>query len=355
VIVRLRLFVCLTLLALAACTAPTYTPLLQGSSGGPAETVFVATTRAEDDTGRFTGERGRGTTYLSVPVNFPRAYAPGQPARIVEVPDPETDFSVGSARRFDGPGFRAAVNRALADEPPGKREVTVYVHGYFNAFYTGVFRAAQLKQDFGLDGAMVHFAWPSRGSTAGYAYDRESLLYSRDAMERFLRDIATLNADRVNVVAHSLGAMLVMETLRQIEIDNPDWVRANIDGIAFVSPDIDIEVFKSQAARFRALPEDFVIFVSDRDRVLLLSSRYSGVRERLGNTRDVEVSTEGELTIVDLTALADTAESRHFIPATSPTAIRILQNSGAFADFFPRDGIGLPIGRGVRLLQLPAE
>lgn len=352
---RFRHLSILVFLALAACTEPNVTPMTSGPVSGDAQTVFVATTRAENAEGEFTAARARGTTFLEIPVNFPKHYRPGDRAVIRANPDPATDFSVGAEKRFDRDGFRAALRAAITAKPKGKRDLTIYVHGYFNAFYNGVFRSAQFTHDFALPGVMAHFAWPSRGMNTAYAYDRESVLYSRDAMETMLRDAAAVGTERVTIVAHSLGAMLVMETLRQIEISEPGWVHDHIHGIAFVAPDIDVEVFKSQAARFKELPDDFVIFVSNKDQVLMLASRLSSVKNRLGNTRNVQITTQGELTIVDVTALTATARSSHFIPATSPTAIQILRNSSAFLDLFPREGAGRRVGNGVRLLQIMGD
>ena len=345
----------LFLLLLAACTEPTYTPVTTGPALGAEQAVFVATTRAENANGEFSAGRDETTTFLTVPVRFPVEYRPGDRARIRERPDPARDFSVGSIGHLDRAAFRESLTRAVSAAPAGKRDITIYVHGYFNAFYNGVFRSAQLKRDFDLPGPIVHFAWPSRGSNTAYAYDRESVLFSRDSLEALIRDATAVGAERVTLVAHSLGAMLAMETLRQIEISDPGWVHDHLDGLAFVSPDIDLEVFKSQAARFERLPEDFVIFVSNRDQVLMLASRLQGVKRRLGNSRDVEVTTDGNLTIVDVTALTQNARSGHFIPATSPAAIRILRNSDAFRAFFPREGLGQPLGGNVRLLQIAGD
>ncbi|WP_292019388.1 alpha/beta fold hydrolase [Maritimibacter sp. UBA3975] len=348
----LRHFLPVLMLTLAACTVPTLTPQTIGPAIGPEEEVFVATTRARNDVGDFSSMRGDQTSYLTVPVRFPTNYSPGDRAKIEKAPDPAEDFSVGAPVTMDRSGFRQSLTSAVAAEPRGSRDVTIYVHGYYNVFYSGVFRSAQLKRDFDLPGEVVHFAWPSRGSNTAYAYDRESVLYSRDSLEALIRDSVRVGADRVTIVAHSLGAMLVMETLRQIEISQPGWVHDNIDGLAFVAPDIDVEVFKSQAARFERLPEDFVIFVSNQDRVLMLASRLQGVKRRLGNTSDVEVTTEGNLTIVDVTSMTQDARSGHFVPATSPAAIQILRNSSAFRALFPREGLGQPIGGNVRLFQL---
>lgn len=342
----LRPFLVLSLLIglLAGCDVPDFNPELAVTPEAASEQIYVATNRARNEAGWYSSARGARLDFLSVPVNFPTNYTPGDAALIREHPKPDRDFSVGARRDYDAAGFAAALK--------GRKEITIYVHGYYNAFFNGVFQSAQLRRDFDLPGAMVYFSWPSKGSSAGYAYDRESLLYSRDALERLLRLVAGTGAARVNLIGHSLGAMLIMETLRQIEIADPGWVHRNIDGMAFVSPDIDIQVFASQAERLQSLPKATVVFVSDQDKVLLLSSKISGTTKRLGNTTNLPVTTQGEITVVDVSSLAGDARSGHFIPAASPTAIQLISNGPAFVDFFPRDGLGRRVGNNLRLFEL---
>lgn len=337
---------------LAACSEPISVPWTDRPATGPVESVFVATIREQNTQGEFTAGRAATTRYLSVPVQFPESYTPGKRAFIRSNPNPSRHFSVDEAEQFDRAGFRAELRRALSAQPRGRRDITIYVHGFYNAFYNGVFQAAQLRRDFDLPGIMLHFAWPSRGSNTAYAYDRESMLYSRDALEQLVRDAARVGAERVTLIGHSLGSMLIMEALRQVEIAQPGWTHAHIDGLSFVAPDIDVDVFKTQAARFKRLPKDTVLFVSDRDKILMLATTLTGGKARLGNLRDVRIVTEGELTIVDVAPLAGSAWSGHFIPATSPIAISLLRNSEAFVNFFPREGAGQRVGANRRFFQL---
>ena len=348
-----RLFLTTAPLALAACASPRFAPVLGGPpSTAHVEDIFVATTRARRADGWFSADRADRVHYLTARVNFPAGYQAGDRARIKEIPDPARDFSVAPPEMFGGEGdFAAAIKSRLAALPAGERNLTLYVHGFYNAFFDSLFRAAQLKRDFDLGGVMLHFAWPSLGNNTGYAYDRESVLYSRDAMESVLRMAASAGAEKLTIIGHSLGAMLVMEVLRQIEIGAPGWTHQNIGGLAFVSPDIDLGVFKSQAARIKRMPEDFVIFVSDRDKVLWVSSTLNGVKRRLGNTRDLDISTEGNLTIVDLSDLAKSAKSGHFIPGTSSAAIKFLADSSSFLRLFPRQSLLRQLGQGTRVYE----
>lgn len=347
-----RLFLTTAPLALAACASPRFAPVLGGPGAAHTEEIFVATTRARRPDGWFSSDRAAGVHYLKADVNFPMDYQAGDLARIKQTPDPARDFSVAPPEMFAGKGdFAAAIKARLAALPKGQRNLTLYVHGFYNAFFDSLFRAAQLKRDFDLGGVMLHFSWPSLGNNTGYAYDRESVLYSRDAMESVLRMAASSGAEKLTVIGHSLGAMLVMEVLRQIEIGAPGWTHHNVDGLAFVSPDIDVGVFKTQAARIQRMPEDVVIFVSDRDKVLWVSSTLNGVKRRLGNTRDLEISTEGNLTIVDLSGLAKSAGSGHFIPGTSSAAIKFLSDSSSFLRLFPRQSLLSQLGQGTRVYE----
>lgn len=69
-----------------------------------------------------------------------------------------------------------------------------------------------------------------------------------------------------------------------------------------ISPDLDLDVFKSQARDIGTLPEPFLIFGNPRDRVLGLSARISGGTERLGNLDDVSKIADLKVTYLDTSA-----------------------------------------------------
>jgi len=81
---------------------------------------------------------------------------------------------------------------------------------------------------------------------------------------------------KIILVAHSMGARLTMETLRQLELSRPGWSARALDGVLLISPDVNIDVFRSQAARFQTWPEPFVIFASRQDRFLRISAALRG-------------------------------------------------------------------------------
>ncbi len=322
------LSVLLIVLGLAACeprgeivVAP------DAARANPVETVFIGTTRGVDpeNGNRFSKKRSQSTRYARLDVAIPPDRRPGEihwtPPR--RAPDARTDFLTTREELYSGaPGFRADLARALAKERRGTREAVVFVHGFNTTFAEGAYRLAQLGHDLDLHGALVHYSWPSLGHPLGYAYDRDSALFARDGLEMLLDQVVAAGAERVLIVAHSMGSALTMETLRQVAISRNAAVQRRIAGVVLISPDIDVDVFRAEAMRIGALPQPFLIFTSKKDRALAISARLSGQRDRLGNVTDVAEVADLKVTLLDTTAFSTGAG--HFNAGNSPALLAIL-------------------------------
>lgn len=322
------------LFALAGCAGRAMVALVPDALGtGETETVLVASTRVFEN-GDWGSERLEGLSFVGFDVNIPRDREPGQvePARDGRMPDPSEDFLVTRAETLDGPSaFRAALQRELGARPAHEREVMVFVHGFNNTFADGLYRTAQIRHDFDIPGVAVHYAWPSAGNALGYAYDRDSALFARDGLETLLREIAASGSHRIVLVAHSLGSSVTMEALRQLRIGGRDDVIDRISGVILMSPDVDIDLFRSQAMRIDPLPQPFVIFTSQRDRALRISAAITGQRSRLGNLGTVEDVADLNVTLIDISEFQSGARDglNHFTAATSPAMIQLLQQVAA--------------------------
>ncbi len=268
--------------------------------------------------------------------------------------DPDRHFSLAAYERLDAKGFRAALAQALAKQPPNRREVIVFVHGFNTHFIEGVYRVAQLGHDLGLSGVRAHYSWPSLGEPLAYAHDRDSVLFARDGLEQMLNEIFAARPDGVVVIGHSMGALLVMETLRQLAISGR-LNHALISAVVIIAPDIDVDVFRMQARRIGNLPQPLLIVVSERDRIVALSARLTGLRDRLGNLSDFERLADLDVTLVDVTAFSTGAG--HFDVARSPALIQLLASLGAVDAALAGDPAGrLPLlPRTVLTLQATAE
>ena len=248
-------------------------------------------------------------------------------------PNPNRHFALVDQTEFSNEAaFSNSIRRRLGALPRENREVVLYVHGYYNGYADSVFRSAQMKSDFTMPGIPMVFSWPSAGHPAGYTYDRESALFARDALEETLYLLHRTGA-KIQIVGHSMGGLLVMETLRQIEIGSPGWTAANIDGIAMISPDIAVDVFLEQANRIRRLPDPFLVVTSEYDRALKLSSRVNN-EGRLGQGLSVD-DRLAELPIIflDVSEFNEDAGNSHFVLLESPALIAMLEGAALNSEF----------------------
>ncbi len=338
-----RVFLALVLL-LAACTGRN--PVIVFPEVGPnarIQQVFVATLRRKDPQTLFGSKRDHKMQYLKVAVSVPPDRKLGEIRSGRKHPDPDRDFVIAGVQNLAGENaFRANLRQNLARRKGNDREVTIFVHGYNNSFSDGVFRSAQMTHDFKLPGPMVHFSWPSAAHPLGYAYDRDSVLFARDGLEKLLRDVRAARPRRVLLVGHSLGTMLIMETLRQIEIGSPGWAKQNLSGVVLISPDIDLDLFQIQASRFHPLPQPFAIFASKNDRALRVSTLINGSQARLGTITDPKLVDNLPVLLFDVTKFSQGAGTRHFTPGTSPALIKLLSRSVELNRTFSTDKAGQP-------------
>ncbi len=123
----------------------------------------------------------------------------------------------------------------------------------------------------------------SRANVLAYGYDRESAGLSRDALEEVLvrlsRDPAVAEID---ILAHSMGNWLLMETLRQMAIRDRR-LPAKISDVMLAAPDIDVDQFDNDIADMGVPRPRFTLFPSKDDRALALSGWIWGSDVRLGS------------------------------------------------------------------------
>jgi esterase/lipase superfamily enzyme len=313
------------LAALAAgCSSRPYGTLIVGSSAPDASTVdiLVATTRApvvEPPGVMFGGSRGRGLDFADIAVSIPPdgARQPGE-VQVASSPpgNPEHDFVTLRADRMDLAQARANFNSRIR-RTPGRR-VLIFVHGYNTRFEEAVYRFAQIVHDARVDVAPVLFTWPSGGNLTDYVYDRDSALYSRDALEALLQALVDdPSVDSITILAHSMGNYLTMESLRQMSIRNRG-LSPKIRDVMMAAPDIDIDVFRRQIAEIDAGPRPayFTLFVSRDDRALRISSFLARDSTRLGALDPTQepyraILKQGRVQVVDLTKIDSTDFTNH--------------------------------------------
>jgi esterase/lipase superfamily enzyme len=249
--------------------------------------MLVATTRSDDDVPgvMFNGERGVGLAFADMAISIP----PDASRKIGEVQwpstvpgDPAHDFVTVRADRLDLNRAVAAFDQRLRKTQP--RHVLLFVHGYNTRYEEAVYRFAQIVHDAGAPVSPVLFTWPSRGKLLDYAYDRESAVYSRDALESVLQAMVNdPNVGSISILAHSMGNLIAVEALRQMAIRNR-LISPKIKDIMLAAPDIDVDVFRRQIAEIEVSDKSppITVFVSQDDHALDISRRIAGDEPRLG-------------------------------------------------------------------------
>lgn len=316
---------------------------------GTVEPVYIGTTRGPDGKtpGVYGNARHTGLQFARLDVSIPPDRGAGDivwpPKRARADPskaDPNTQFVTVSAERYPSErAFQTDLRAALAKRPRGNREAVVFVHGFNNTFAEGAYRMAQLGHDLKLPGVLVHYSWPSKGHPLGYVYDRDSAMFARDGLEELLREVDRAGADRIILVAHSMGSLVLMEAMRQVAIGGESHLRHKIGGVVLVSPDLDVDVFRSQALRIRPLPQPFLIFTSKKDRALSLSARLTGRNQsRLGNLQSAKELADLDVTVLDTTAY--TMGTGHFNVGDSPVLLSLMSQAGSIDEALARDTKG---------------
>lgn len=171
----------------------------------------------------------------------------------------------------------------LLAQAGGGQDVLIYVHGFKQTFETAALDAVQLSDGIRFRGQTMAFSWPSRTGLFDYAYDRDSAMWSRDGLERVLLSIvAAPGSGRIHIVAHSMGTMLVLESLRQLYARYSDAAAQRIGAVVFAAPDIDMDVFSSAINRIGPIARKITVVAATNDRALALSSRLAGGMTRVG-------------------------------------------------------------------------
>jgi esterase/lipase superfamily enzyme len=320
----------------AACSSRPYGNLIVGTTAPGASQVdlLVATTRApvvEPPGVMFGGARGRGLDFADIVVSVPPDSA--RKAGEVQWPssppgDPLRDFVTLRADRLDLAEAKADFNAQVARTPG--RKVLVFVHGYNTRFEEAVYSFAQIVHDAHVDVAPILFTWPSGGSLVDYVYDRDSAMYSRDALEAVLQALVdSRNVGSISILAHSMGNYLAVESLRQMAIRDRG-LPSKIRDVMLASPDIDVDVFRRQIAEIDVKPRttQFTLFVSRDDKALGLSSFLARDSTRLGRLDPTiepysSMFEKAQVNVIDLTGVASNDVANHSKFATSEVVTAI--------------------------------
>ena len=290
--------------------------------------MFVVSTRQGESGASSDTAAEEGTRFSLQMVSVP----PSHEAGVIERPafgseDPDKHFAVKSWRALDETALFAGLASHLSGRVGSNRDVLLYVHG-FNTSYDGArFRLAQIVADARFGGVAVLYTWPAAGSLLDYSAAKESATIARDALSKLIHRLAEVpDIGRVHVLAHSMGAWLAMEALRENAISGSADLNGKLGDVMLAAPDIDLNVFRQQLARLD--PSHVSILVASNDRALSLSRRLAGDRQRLGALDPNDAKDRAALDELGVRAFDLSPETTGWIGhatfASAPQAVRTI-------------------------------
>jgi esterase/lipase superfamily enzyme len=146
-----------------------------------------------------------------------------------------------------------------------------------------VLDAARLSDGLKFPGATMLFSWPSKNSMLNYIYDRESAMWSRDALEEMLDQLITEpSVGTIHIVAHSMGTMVTVESLRQLYDRRGASMTSRFGAVILASPDIDMDSFTSSVSRLGGFSRNITVLTVANDRALGAMRDMAGGVTRVG-------------------------------------------------------------------------
>jgi esterase/lipase superfamily enzyme len=218
--------------------------------------------------------------------------------------------------------FVRALRQQIKDSP--SKDLFIFVHGFNNTFEDAARRAAQMAYDLDFDGTPLLYSWPSQGSATAYAVDEAAVGISGRKMADFLETVvAESGAERIHVLAHSMGNRALIEAMQTyLAKRSPDKRRHIFGQIVFTAPDVDRDYFVDAIESLRGAAERVTLYASGND-YALRSSQFLHGAPRAGTAGEVIIKLPG-LDTIDMSAVPADALGHSYFAA----------NSGAIYDVF---------------------
>ncbi|SEP45294.1 Esterase/lipase superfamily enzyme [Rhodospirillales bacterium URHD0017] len=244
--------------------------------------VFYGTDRARgpDDGPKtyYTGKRGSpafGIARVSVPVGT-------EDRKVGQLTGPawwRFEFKADAAKHVILVDVQALGRDAFVSEvrhslvSADARDALVFVHGYNVSFEDAARRAAQISVDLKFPGRTLLYSWASAADPKWYTVDEDTIDWSRQHFEAFLRvALIEIGARDVHVIAHSMGNRALMNTLERLDPQELPPGAATLSQVIFAAPDIGCDKFVQLAEAFRGRAGRCTLYASSQD-VALKASR----------------------------------------------------------------------------------
>jgi esterase/lipase superfamily enzyme len=241
--------------------------------------LFYATSRDEEDAGKYGRERGDlkfGIADVAIPPNHVIGRSE-QPSlfRFEWSENERKHIAYRGAQPMTSEAFIQKLNVAI--ELSAARRLMVFVHGYNVDFAEAARDLAQFSTDLKFDGPVLMFSWPSRNSLMGYAADSTNAEWSQTHLVQTLNSVLDrTDAEEIFLVAHSMGSIALTRAYTNVIRERPlDIYR--VKHMILVAPDMDADVFRDEIApRLADARTPVTLYASSGDRALMASRTFNG-------------------------------------------------------------------------------
>jgi esterase/lipase superfamily enzyme len=291
--------------------------------------IFITTTREDTEVvgALFSHLRADELGLASVEVSIPPTHVPGALERPKSLPpDPRKEFAIiDPARYTSDKAFLSALNRELRSRPPARRELLLFIHGYNMTTSDAILQVGQFVEDSGFEGVPVLFTWASAGRLHRYVYDLNSALVARPLLIEASELLSKSDARNFHIFAHSMGGFLTMEAIVDVAQKQQFNRTGRLRNVVLASPDIDVDLFRSQMGEINTNFDSFFVLLSKDDAALRAARRIAGGVPRVGAADAEELSALG-VNAIDLSQVQDSKTGSHSKFAGSPEVVRLIGN-----------------------------
>jgi esterase/lipase superfamily enzyme len=218
--------------------------------------------------------------------------------------------------------FLSALRKQIKEAP--SKDVFIFVHGFNSTFEDAARRCAQLAYDLDFDGTPMMYSWASAGSATAYIKDEATVTSSGRKMAQMLDDVvAQSGAERIHLIAHSMGNRALIEALQTYLAAREARNRQHIFGqIVFTAPDVDREYFVGAIKSLTGAATRVTLYASNSD-LALQSSQILHDAPRAG-LAGANIISLPDVDTIDMSA----------VPADSLGHNYFAASSGAIYDLF---------------------
>ncbi len=188
--------------------------------------------------------------------------------------DSKLRFDRNSIKDMVDSVFWTNIKSTLAAQADGKRNALVFIHGYCVSFETAAKTAAQLGCELNIP-MTAFYSWPSKGKGGllPYTADEDSIQDSEEHIADFLTQfVKSAQADRVHIIAHSMGNRGLLRSIDKIAATFQGQTKP-FGQIFLAAPDVAHKTFKNKATAYQSIADRTTLYISNKDKALLLSNR----------------------------------------------------------------------------------